>query len=138
MADCSTPGRSSDLLVSCPVVISVEVCRIASLLQKPAGWRRIAALEHIRLFAIKQRSPTKTETKKISTLAVEQMLFIVMKNSRGELIMKLNLLFILMGLLTLLAYPFVFVHGKIHRFSKLRENATPANVLLSGSLIPGG
>ena len=32
--------------------------------------------------------------------------------------MKLNLLFIVMDLLTLLFYPFLFVYGKIHEFSK--------------------
>jgi hypothetical protein len=32
--------------------------------------------------------------------------------------MKLNLLFIVMELLTVLAYPIVFVHGKLRQFSK--------------------
>jgi len=36
--------------------------------------------------------------------------------------MKLNLLFIAMELLTLLAYPIVFVHGKLHPFSKSKES----------------
>ena len=36
--------------------------------------------------------------------------------------MKLNLLFIVMDLLTLLAYPIVFVHGKLRRFYKLKES----------------
>ncbi len=35
--------------------------------------------------------------------------------------MKLNLLFIVMGLLTILAYPIVFMYGKLHRFPKLME-----------------
>jgi hypothetical protein len=35
--------------------------------------------------------------------------------------MKLNLLFIVMDLLTLLAYPIVFVYGKFHQFAKARE-----------------
>jgi hypothetical protein len=34
--------------------------------------------------------------------------------------MKLNLLFIVMYLFTLLAYPFVFVHDKLRRFSIAR------------------
>jgi len=42
--------------------------------------------------------------------------------------MKLNLLFIIMDLLTLLAYPIVFVHGKIRQFVKLKENISPSNV----------
>ena len=32
--------------------------------------------------------------------------------------MKLKLLFIVMDLLTILAYPLVFVHSKLHLFSK--------------------
>lgn len=32
--------------------------------------------------------------------------------------MKLNLFFIAMYLFTLLAYPFVFMHGKLRQFSK--------------------
>jgi NADH:ubiquinone oxidoreductase subunit 3 (subunit A) len=32
--------------------------------------------------------------------------------------MKLNLLFIVMDLLTLLVYPIVFAHGKIRQFSR--------------------
>jgi hypothetical protein len=32
--------------------------------------------------------------------------------------MKLNLFFIVMYLFTLLAYPFVFMHGKLRQFSK--------------------
>jgi len=35
--------------------------------------------------------------------------------------MKLNLLFIVMDLLTILAYPFVFVYDKLRQFSKLKE-----------------
>lgn len=51
--------------------------------------------------------------------------------------MKLNLLFIVMDLLTLLAYPIVFVHGKIRQFSKSKESIALANVLVNGSVIPG-
>ena len=35
--------------------------------------------------------------------------------------MKLNLFFIIMDLLTLLAYPVVFVYAKLRQFSKLKE-----------------
>ena len=44
--------------------------------------------------------------------------------------MKLKLLFIVMDLLTLLAYPIVFVHGKLRLISKARENIAQANLLL--------
>jgi len=37
---------------------------------------------------------------------------------RGEMKMKLKLLFFIMDLLTILAYPFVFLHGKLRQFSK--------------------
>lgn len=33
--------------------------------------------------------------------------------------MKLNLFFVVMYLSTLLAYPFVFMHGKLRQFSKI-------------------
>jgi hypothetical protein len=36
--------------------------------------------------------------------------------------MKLNLLFILMDLLTILAYPIVFVHGRLLRYSKPKKH----------------
>ena len=45
--------------------------------------------------------------------------------------MKLNLLFIVMDLLTLLAYPIVFVYGKLRQFSKSKES-----LLLANSLVP--
>jgi hypothetical protein len=41
--------------------------------------------------------------------------------------MKLNLLFIAMDVLTLLAYPIVFVHDKLRQFLKSKESVTPAN-----------
>jgi len=46
--------------------------------------------------------------------------------------MKLNLLFIIMDLLTLLAYPIVFIYGKLRQFSKSVESITLANLLASG------
>jgi len=45
--------------------------------------------------------------------------------------MKLNLFFIVMYLLTILAYPFVFIHGKLNQFLKAR------NILVAGSVPPG-
>jgi hypothetical protein len=42
--------------------------------------------------------------------------------------MKLNLLFIVMDLLTILAYPIVFLHGKLRRLSKSKEGGTLALV----------
>ena len=38
--------------------------------------------------------------------------------------MKLNLLFMVMDLLTFLAYPIVFVHGKLRQLFKLKESIT--------------
>jgi hypothetical protein len=35
--------------------------------------------------------------------------------------MKLNLLFIVMDLLTILAYPIVFVHGKLRQFQNQKK-----------------
>ena len=51
--------------------------------------------------------------------------------------MKLNLLFIVMDLLTLLAYPIVFVHGKLREFSKSRASITRANLLVTVLVTPG-
>jgi hypothetical protein len=42
--------------------------------------------------------------------------------------MKLNLFFIMMDIFTLLAYPIIFVYGKIHRFAKLKESITPSSL----------
>ena len=41
--------------------------------------------------------------------------------------MRLSLLFIVMDLLTVLAYPIVFVHGKLRPFAKSKENVPLAN-----------
>ena len=41
--------------------------------------------------------------------------------------MKLNLLFIIMDLLTLLAYPIVFFCGKLRQLSKSKEGLALAN-----------
>jgi hypothetical protein len=47
--------------------------------------------------------------------------------------MKLVLLFVLMDLLTLLAYPIVFMHGKLRQFLTAIENTKLANVWVTGS-----
>ncbi|HEX2994152.1 MAG TPA: hypothetical protein VHP14_04990 [Anaerolineales bacterium] len=45
--------------------------------------------------------------------------------------MRLNLFFIVMYLLTVLAYPIVFVHGKIRQFLNSRENVPLADVVVA-------
>jgi hypothetical protein len=65
------------------------------------------------------------------------MMFITFKYYGGEKTIKLNLLFIIMDLLTLLAYPIVFAHGKQRQFSKSKESITLANLLVSGSVTAG-
>ena len=65
------------------------------------------------------------------------MMFIVFKYYRGEKTMKLNLLFIVMDLLTLLAYPIVFAHGKIRQFSKSKESMPLANLFVTVPVTPG-
>jgi len=50
--------------------------------------------------------------------------------------MKLTLLFIMMDLLTLLAYPIVFVHGKLRQLSNSREGIPLANLLLTVPVTP--
>ena len=52
--------------------------------------------------------------------------------------MKLNLLFIIMDLLTLLAYPILFVQGKLRRFARSKENMALTNLLVTGSVAAGG
>ena len=49
--------------------------------------------------------------------------------------MKLNLIFIVMDLLILFVYPFVFVHGKLLRFSKPKERICLPNVLATVPVI---
>jgi len=44
--------------------------------------------------------------------------------------MKLNLFFTIMDLLTLLAYPIIFMYGKVKMFSSSRENVALANILV--------
>lgn len=51
--------------------------------------------------------------------------------------MKLSLLFIVMELLTLLAYPIVFVHGRLDRFSKSKERIPVSNLSIIVPVTPG-
>ncbi len=56
--------------------------------------------------------------------------------------MKLKLLFIVMDLLTLLIYPFIFMHGKIYQFFKFTTFAqlplrtTSENPEIKGVITP--
>jgi len=56
---------------------------------------------------------------------------------REEKTMKLHLLFIVMDLLTVLAYPIVFAHGKLRQFSKSKESLLLANLLVTVPVTPG-
>jgi hypothetical protein len=46
---------------------------------------------------------------------------------------KLNSIFLVMDLLTLLAYPIVFVYSKLRQISKPKDSITPANLGAPGS-----
>jgi NADH:ubiquinone oxidoreductase subunit 3 (subunit A) len=54
-----------------------------------------------------------------------------------EKTLKLGLLFIVMDLLTLLAYPIVFVHGKIRQFSKSKVSILVPNLIVAAPVTPG-
>jgi hypothetical protein len=54
-----------------------------------------------------------------------------------EKTLKLNLLFIVMELLTLLAYPIVFVHNKLQQFYKSKESISVPNVFVPVPVTPG-
>ena len=54
-----------------------------------------------------------------------------------EKTMKLSLLFIVMDLLTLLAYPIVFVYGKLRQFSKSKESIPVPNLFVAVPITPG-
>jgi hypothetical protein len=49
---------------------------------------------------------------------------------------KLNLIFIAMDLLSLLVYPIIFVHEKLRRLSRSNGNIAPGNVLAAESVAP--
>jgi hypothetical protein len=51
---------------------------------------------------------------------------------------KLNLLFIVMDLLTLLAYPVVYMHGLLRQASGSRKNSPRLKMLAVVPLTPGG
>jgi hypothetical protein len=51
--------------------------------------------------------------------------------------MKLNLLFIAMELLTVLAYPIVFVHDKLSSLAKSRETVPVPNLFVVIPIAPG-
>lgn len=51
-----------------------------------------------------------------------------------EKIMKLNLLFIVMDLLTLLAYPIVYAYGKLRPFAQSKESIPVADILVPRSV----
>jgi hypothetical protein len=50
--------------------------------------------------------------------------------------MKLVLLFMMMDLLTLLVYPFVFMHGKLYQLAKSRVSIDQRNTFVTGSVTP--
>jgi len=50
--------------------------------------------------------------------------------------MKLKLIFIVMDLLTVLAYPIFFVHGKLRQPPKSKERTALTNILAAGSVTP--
>ena len=54
-----------------------------------------------------------------------------------ELTMKLNLIFILMQLITLLAYPIVFVQSKLRPFSRSRESIPVPDLPIIVPVTPG-
>jgi NADH:ubiquinone oxidoreductase subunit 3 (subunit A) len=51
--------------------------------------------------------------------------------------LKLNLLFIVMDLFTLLAYPIVFVHNKLRQFSKSKASVAVPDLLATLPTIVG-
>jgi hypothetical protein len=51
--------------------------------------------------------------------------------------MKLNLLFFVMDLFTLLVYPVVFIYNTIRLFSKSKRIINLANVMVTDSVTPG-
>ena len=57
--------------------------------------------------------------------------------SREVKIMKLNLLFIVMELLILMAYPVLFVYSKLHQVSRAKASLPLANIPVIGSVSPG-
>jgi hypothetical protein len=56
---------------------------------------------------------------------------------RGEKTIKLNLLFIAMEVLTVLAYPVMFVYTLLRHFSKFRQDIVVAKLLVISPITPG-
>ena len=54
----------------------------------------------------------------------------VLRYYRGEMTVRLSLLFVAMDLLTLIVHPIVFVYGKLRQFSKSAEDIALANFLV--------
>jgi len=52
--------------------------------------------------------------------------------------MKLNILFIAMNVLTVLAYPIVFVYGKLRKFSKPKESIALTNLMVTVPVVLDG
>ncbi|WKZ37463.1 MAG: hypothetical protein QY332_05900 [Anaerolineales bacterium] len=50
--------------------------------------------------------------------------------------MKLNLLFIVIDVMILLAYPFVYVHGRLRLFSKAGDNIALVPVSTISVVVP--
>lgn len=48
---------------------------------------------------------------------------------RKKMTIKLNLLFVALDLLTLLIYPVIYVHGKLHRILKAKDRLILENSL---------
>ncbi len=65
------------------------------------------------------------------------MVFTVFKYGLEEKRIKLKVFFIAMDLLALLAYPIVFVYGRLCQFSKSKESMTLASSLVADSVIAG-
>jgi hypothetical protein len=78
-----------------------------------------------------------TKTEKESKCTEDAGVFIVFRYHCGEKTLKLKLLFIVMDLLTLLAYPIVFVHSKLRPFSKSKERIPLPNLLAIVPITPG-
>jgi len=51
--------------------------------------------------------------------------------------LKLNLFFFIMDMLTVLAYPIIFMLNKVHQISKLKENTTLVSLLVVSPIKSG-
>jgi hypothetical protein len=64
-------------------------------------------------------------------------MLLVSGSPSGEKTLKLKLLFVVMDLLTLLAYLIVFVRSRLRGFSKSRERIPVPNVFVIVPIAPG-